>query len=362
MKRTAIILLLSVILSGNVVHAADGFERWDEETKRNAWDVYVVTEWTKLGNRLMFGRVSGEIHADVSAAARNYETLVIEVLESMDGGVYDSKDYVELMLAILDVIGNPSDYSDPYQINRWFNPERETNQEDSIRYVAQRLFAAESAYFDAYGEVSPYTNNGALQSVIQGIMYGTQYTRENQEYTQESSQSWYDAHHQEYIDSGVEKDPFFAKKVSDLYTTVGVTGSYNGTVTEEMQRIVDIASSHGVSGTSGMCAEWVTRVYQAAGASTIPWGNAIDMWNQYSSTGSTSMSNIPPGAIVCGSGVGADGAQYGHVGIYIGNGQVASQNDVYEIETLEQWCSWQTANCQGHVGWIGWVYPGGVPE
>lgn len=140
-------------------------------------------------------------------------------------------------------------------------------------------------------------------------------------------------------------------------------GSYNGVITPSMQAIVNIAQSN--TGTypctPDMCAAWVTGVYQAAGATTLPYGDAIDMWNTYKSTGSTSMENIPPGAIVCGSGSGYMGSLYGHVGIYLGNGMVANNKGYHSLETLEEWCSWQTAVCQGHQGWIGWVYPGGVP-
>lgn len=141
-------------------------------------------------------------------------------------------------------------------------------------------------------------------------------------------------------------------------------GSYHGTVTDRMQRIVDIAKNNqgAYPCTPDMCAAWVTGVYQAAGAGVIPYGNAIDMWNTYSRTGSASMENIPPGAIVCGSGSGAMGSVYGHVGIYLGNGMVANNVGHFSIETLSDWCAWQTATCQGYTGWIGWVYPGGIPE
>lgn len=140
-------------------------------------------------------------------------------------------------------------------------------------------------------------------------------------------------------------------------------GEYDGNVTPTMQRIAEGAEKNLslYPCTPDMCAAWVTGVYQAAGAQTIPWGNAIDMWNTYKGTGSVSMENIPPGAIVCGSGSGYMGSLYGHVGIYIGNGMVANNVGHHSIETLEDWCSWQTADCQGHVGWIGWVYPGGIP-
>lgn len=143
----------------------------------------------------------------------------------------------------------------------------------------------------------------------------------------------------------------------------GGGGSYDGTVTPSMKALADIARENRGTYpcTPDMCAAWVTGVYIAAGAPVVPYGDAIDMWNTYQSTGSTSMDNIPPGAIVCGSGSGYMGSIYGHVGVYLGDGMVANNIGYHSIETLENWCAWQTAACQGHTGWIGWVYPGGIP-
>lgn len=140
--------------------------------------------------------------------------------------------------------------------------------------------------------------------------------------------------------------------------------NYDGTVTDEMERIKTIAfQNKGIYPCDpDMCAQWVTGVYIAAGINPPPYGNAIDMWNHYKHTGSTDMNNIPPGAIVCGSGAGYMGSMYGHVGIYVGNGLVAHNLGRHVIEPLSDWSTWQTANCQGHVGWIGWVYPPGVPK
>lgn len=139
--------------------------------------------------------------------------------------------------------------------------------------------------------------------------------------------------------------------------------TYNGTVTPQMQRIVDVARND--AGTypcvSNMCAAWVTGVYQAAGYGTVPYGNAIDMWNMYSATGSNGKDNIPPGAVVCGSGSGYMGSLYGHVGIYLGDGMIAHNAGYLSIQTIDEWASWQSATCQGYTGWIGWVYPGGIP-
>lgn len=143
----------------------------------------------------------------------------------------------------------------------------------------------------------------------------------------------------------------------------GTGGSYGGTVTELMEQLAEHARNNDGTYpcTPDMCAAWVTGIYKQVGAPVIPYGNAIDMWNVYQSTGSTDTKNIPPGAIVCGSGSGYMGSLYGHVGIYLGDGLIAHNAGYHSIQTIEEWSAWQTATCQGHTGWIGWVFPGGVP-
>lgn len=138
------------------------------------------------------------------------------------------------------------------------------------------------------------------------------------------------------------------------------SGQYDeGDASPTQRKIAEIAEHadrYGIPCTPDYCAMFVSMVYQEAGR-PYPGGNAIDFWNNWKSSGSTSMEGIPVGAVVCGSGVGQMGAIYGHVGVYIGGGKVANNIGSLSIETLDQWCAWQTANCQGHVGWIGWVWP-----
>ena len=73
------------------------------------------------------------------------------------------------------------------------------------------------------------------------------------------------------------------------------------------------------------------------------------------------MENIPPGALCVAVATEVWAAYMDMVGIYLGNGMVANNRGYFSVESLEEWCSWQTATCQGHTGWIGWVFPGGVP-
>ena len=111
--------------------------------------------------------------------------------------------------------------------------------------------------------------------------------------------------------------------------------------------------------TAGWCAAWVSGVYSRSGAST-PFGNAIDYWNKWSYSGSSSMDNIPVGAAVISSGAGYDGSVYGHIGIYLGGGMVASNVGYCKIETIQSFDASATATCQGHRGYICWVWPNGI--
>ena len=111
--------------------------------------------------------------------------------------------------------------------------------------------------------------------------------------------------------------------------------------------------------THGFCAAWVSGIYQAAGLG-YPGGHAIDYWTRCSCSGSTSMENIPIGAVVIGSGSGSeDGNKYGHVAIYVGNGMVAENAGFHRVISLKEWAAKQKGYCRGYHGYIGWVWPYG---
>lgn len=104
----------------------------------------------------------------------------------------------------------------------------------------------------------------------------------------------------------------------------------------------------------GWCAAWVSGVYRITGGITPPSGNAIDYWNKWKSSGSTRMDNVPIGACVISSG----DPTWGHIGIYLGGGIVASNLGYCKVETIESFGN-VPAVCQGHRGYIGWVWPNG---
>lgn len=96
---------------------------------------------------------------------------------------------------------------------------------------------------------------------------------------------------------------------------------------------------------SGYCQKFVRVCFESAGIYGSA-SSAIAAWNQWKQ--STSKTNIPVGACVYFK----TSSQYGHVGIYIGNGQVIHAVSTVKTESLTSMCSKYT--------YLGWGYQGGV--
>lgn len=369
LRNIIILSLVTVIFSSQIVYADDSFEGWTEDNKLDAWDVYCTTEWTEIQDQLMLDQLEGSMEAvNISNGVRQLENQVVKVLKEVDGGTYSAAKYKELVLAMIQVLsdGKPK-ADDPCNIKEYIDGNVEDmTAEKSIRKLVTRLFAAEKAHQSQPTTASIYKIDNALESVIQGVMYGSNYSRQTDQYTRENSQQWYDEHQSTWKNMNCKPAVAFAEAVASYYKTTSVSGggiTYSGKVTATMQKIADNAKN-GISTqpcSAGWCAAWVSGVYQASGLPYVG-GNAIDMWNNFKNTGSTDKANIPPGAIVVGSGAGSDGAIYGHVGIYLGNNMVAQNIGRHDVCSLERWISQQTATCQEHHGWIGWVYPYGFEQ
>ena len=113
------------------------------------------------------------------------------------------------------------------------------------------------------------------------------------------------------------------------------------------------------------CGAFVMHVYRAAGQ-RCSGRNAINYWTDFQDTGGTERSVIPVGALVVSAAGGEGGATYGHVGIYIGGGEVIHFGDRVYRHTLEQFCrfcgenSVTVNNGQVFTGYQGWVWPDGI--
>ena len=104
---------------------------------------------------------------------------------------------------------------------------------------------------------------------------------------------------------------------------------------------------------SGLCAAWVTDVFQNAGIGSF-WGNADDM---YYSWCTTSTSNIQPGMIIAvnSSPTSNAGRIYGHIGIYVGNNTVMHNIGYVASYSLSQWVSVYGPLCTPLCGWLGGI-------
>lgn len=107
------------------------------------------------------------------------------------------------------------------------------------------------------------------------------------------------------------------------------------TVNETQRKIVAVATnseSYGISAKSGYCQAWVADVYQAVTGSRGSAHCALcaaDMWAV-----SDDWSKIQVGATV----YGYASNPYGHVGIYIGNGEVIHNlSGTVKVQSLESW-------------------------
>lgn len=118
----------------------------------------------------------------------------------------------------------------------------------------------------------------------------------------------------------------------------------NETVNDTQKKIVAVATNsakYGISARSGYCQAWVADVYQAVTGSRGSAHCALcaaDKWAV-----SNDFSQIPVGATV----YGYSSSQYGHVGIYIGNGKVAHNIGYVKVQSLESWIEQYKGFCWG---------------
>lgn len=118
---------------------------------------------------------------------------------------------------------------------------------------------------------------------------------------------------------------------------IGSLNFENETANDTQKKIVAVATNseyYGISASSGYCQAWVADVYQAVTGSRGHAHCALCAAEQWSV--SSDWSQIPIGATV----YGYASNPYGHVGIYIGNGQVAHNlSGEIVIQSLDSWVS-----------------------
>lgn len=120
------------------------------------------------------------------------------------------------------------------------------------------------------------------------------------------------------------------------------------------QTVVNMAYATPSPG-QGWCAAWVTNVFRAAGVGYFG-GNACDMCRSWCH--SSNRSELKVGMIIADvshPGTGAPGLTYGHVGIYIGNNKVRSNEGPITVKSLDSFIRFYGAGTGCKWGWIGGI-------
>ena len=118
----------------------------------------------------------------------------------------------------------------------------------------------------------------------------------------------------------------------------------NEAAIEAQKKVVVVATNsaeYGIPASKGYCQAWVADVYQVAVGNRGHAASAVAAGRMWSV--SKDWSQIQVGAAV----YGYSSSQYGHVGIYIGNGMVAHNIGGVKIETLEHWVQYYKGVCWG---------------
>lgn len=123
-------------------------------------------------------------------------------------------------------------------------------------------------------------------------------------------------------------------------------------VTDLQSRVVSAAYSTPSPG-GGLCAMWVSQVFQRAGLG-YPSGDACDMYWQWCDK--SDLRDLRVGMIIA---IPSHthtymGGLYGHIGIYIGNGIVMDNVGYVRTTPLNEWIAYYTTSYSPQWGWAQW--------
>ena len=148
-----------------------------------------------------------------------------------------------------------------------------------------------------------------------------------------------------------------------IYDALGTSNGTNGIdgngqdlkkATRRQKDVVNAANTTKSPG-QGWCAAWVTNVFQSAGIGYFG-GNACDMCRAYCT--STNVRDLKVGMIIADvshPGTGDAGRLYGHVGIYIGDNKVISNEGPITIKSLQEFVGFYGKGTGCKWGWLGGV-------
>lgn len=142
-----------------------------------------------------------------------------------------------------------------------------------------------------------------------------------------------------------------ARSGKRTYTLSEVSGEVNlsPNLSGSQKAVISYAYRVGSPG-YGLCAMWVSQVFSAAGLG-YPSGDACDMY--YAWCHSSNKSELKPGMIIAvpaHAGTPA-GRIYGHIGIYVGNGEVRHNIGSVATWSLDRWISYYSSITTPRWGW-----------
>lgn len=226
-------------------------------------------------------------------------------------------------------------------------------------YADFAVFASDEAYMTYRCEYlykqSNYTSVPEFQQAIDendselfltALGYGGYYTAPTSEYL---------AHYQSICEA------YPLVPLLDSMTVEEFQSNYSGSFTgggeeyeeaEDWQKRIADACRTTPSPGSGLCAAWVSNVYERAGQAR-PYGNGNSILSN-STTTSTNWDEIQVGQILSAQATPTpDGAIYGHTAIYVGDGMVMENlSGTIETTPLSEWISYYS-----QFGWVMYGWP-----
>lgn len=141
-----------------------------------------------------------------------------------------------------------------------------------------------------------------------------------------------------------------AMTLEDYRSQSAGAGAEYASATEEQKRIVAAAKGTASPGLN-WCAKWVSQVYANAGYPYMG-GDACDMYWAHCKTADRSKLEVGMMvAVPSHPNGGTEGAIYGHIGIYIGDGLVMHNVGGIQTTTLEGWCATFGGTHEVRFGW-----------
>lgn len=139
--------------------------------------------------------------------------------------------------------------------------------------------------------------------------------------------------------------------VGSLTSPSSVSGALSDGTLSARQAAVVSACSWVPSPGSGLCAAWVSDVFEAAGMG-YPGGDARDYYWWWCVT--SDLSELRPGMVVAVPTYPSEGlgAIYGHVAIYVGGGMVMENVGVIQATPIDTWIDWYSGTVTPRWGWV----------